>query len=268
MAKRKPASQQVIDAEFRPEPGYVPPQQVYSPGPGWQGGVRDWRTASGYAPMQRGSFRGFSDGSVTDATQLSAADRIILKAQLYQTIVSLKSAIAFAQARVAATPSYATATWATVLLPTLAPFLLDSAPSDTITAVSNALRVLSDLADMRYSEIDSVMSGALTPARWFAACQAIKDGIDPILQELNDQDTFNSLANAWQDTKDTFEKLKFPLTAGGIGLTTVLLIFAGFIAFQYLTAPLRFLPSKRMAGFSKSKRRTKRKPRRVKAYLL
>ena len=259
MASRKPASQQVIDAEFRPDPGYVPPNDA---------GVRDWRTASGYAPRQRGRFMWYGDGPVSDASQLSTTDQIMLKAQLYETIVSLRTAVGIAQARVAATPSTSMATLAYVFAPMIAPFLPDSAPAETKTAVSNALSSMSGLIDMRYNEIPSVMDGTLAPDRWFNACQIVKDGIASILQELGDSDTLALLSQSWQDTKDMFAKLKLPLALGGSVLTIVLLGIAGLVAYAYLTAPLRFMPPKRMAGFSKSKRRTKRKPRRVKAYLL
>lgn len=265
--RNPPASQQVIDAEFRPANGPAP---IPAPWRQWDQNIVYPQGGQGLVYPQ-GALRGFGDdGPVTNAQQLSFTDQVLLKAQLYQAIVALRTAIGLAQAQVAGTPSSTLAAIAYAFNPILAQFLPGSAPAETKTAVANALTTMSTLTDMRESEVPSVMDGSLAPDRWFAAAQAIHDGVASILSELQANDTLALLEQSWADTKRMLEQLKIPFAIGGSVVVAVVLALAGFVAYQYLTAPLRLLPAraKSVSGYKPSRRRKARKPRRVKAYVL
>lgn len=188
---------------------------------------------------------------------LSSAELIFLQTKMNATVAAIRAAFKVAHAKVAVTPNALIGSVVAILTLGLSTLGLQSAPTETKTAVDNGLLTLERSFEQQVvGGMPRVYSGELSADRWFSMTQIYVTGIKSVLDGLQEDGTSASLSavfnGMFSDTKEFLTRFKagventfdyMPLIVGGAALLGTYLIVT------------RFLPQRRqLSGYRRRRR--------------
>lgn len=205
-------------------------------------------------------------------TQLDDAQRALLKAKMETILAALEGARRQAVNIATGWPAY---NWVWLVASAFVPGLVGvvgtfATPGEAKAAVLGNLNgSISMQIENGRKAMAEVLAGTLPVEKWMEGRRWTAEGIKVMLQSLGENSVagnmMTTLNGVWSDISTAIEWIakkarevpgKLPDTSTMI---YAILALGAFVVYQYLTAPLRLLPQKRLSGYNSPRRKRRRR---------